>query len=146
LVKNRAAEKDGITRAPLIRVLRSWPLGSCAPDSRPPPPLCLKVERQGGSGISLSAVDLGALISAVEEVHPRFRTPPFRLKVERRGGSGIRCAPLIRARKSLSSKFSRRLPQAHFASDTYGKWVFNPLFCILTPLQEISLTSSSSSV
>jgi hypothetical protein len=38
LVKPRAAEKDGIVRAPLIRALRSRPLGSCAPDSGPPPP------------------------------------------------------------------------------------------------------------
>jgi hypothetical protein len=38
LVKHRAAEKGEIARAPLIRALRSRPLGSCAPDSGPPPP------------------------------------------------------------------------------------------------------------
>jgi hypothetical protein len=38
LVKHRAAEKDGIERASLIRALRSRSLGSCAPDSGPPPP------------------------------------------------------------------------------------------------------------
>jgi hypothetical protein len=37
LVKHRAAEEDGIMRAPLIRALRSRLLGSCAPDSGPPP-------------------------------------------------------------------------------------------------------------
>jgi hypothetical protein len=37
LVKNRAAEKDGIARASLIWVLRSRPLGSCVLDSGPPP-------------------------------------------------------------------------------------------------------------
>jgi hypothetical protein len=44
----------------------------------PDPPLRLKVERRGGgSGMAFSAVDLGALIWAVGEVRPRFRTPPF---------------------------------------------------------------------
>jgi hypothetical protein len=49
LVKHRAAEKDGIARAPLIRALRSRPLGSCAPDSGPPPPPpSLKGRKAGG--------------------------------------------------------------------------------------------------
>jgi hypothetical protein len=95
-----------VMQAPSIRALRSQPLESCESDSGPPP-LRLKVERQGGSRIDFIAVDPGALIWAVEEVRPGFRTPPPprpRLKVERRGGggggSGITPAPLIRAPRS----------------------------------------------
>jgi hypothetical protein len=35
--KHRAAKNDGITRASLIRALRSRPSKSCLPDSGPPP-------------------------------------------------------------------------------------------------------------
>jgi hypothetical protein len=41
-----------------------------------PPPPPLKAEWQGGSGIHLSVVDQGELISTVRELHVRFRTPP----------------------------------------------------------------------
>jgi hypothetical protein len=37
MTKHRAAENDGIARAPLIRALRSRPSESCSPDSGPPP-------------------------------------------------------------------------------------------------------------
>jgi hypothetical protein len=60
------------------------------------------------------AVDLGALIWAVGEVRPRFRTPPPpRLKVERQGGSGIQYAPLIWERKSGLPELTRDLSWAH---------------------------------
>jgi hypothetical protein len=39
-----------------------------------PPPL--KAKWQGGSGIHLSIVDHGELISTVRELHLRFRSPP----------------------------------------------------------------------
>jgi hypothetical protein len=52
LVKHRAAEEDGITRASLIRALGSRPLGSCASDSGPPPPW-LKGRKAGGVRNSL---------------------------------------------------------------------------------------------
>jgi hypothetical protein len=97
MAKHRSAGKIVAARAPLIRALRSWPseAASTIPD---PPPLSLKGERRGGSGMTFSAVDPGALIWAVGEMRPRFRTPPLSLKVGRQGGSGIHCAPLIRAR------------------------------------------------
>jgi hypothetical protein len=41
---------------------------------RMPPPL--KVEWQEGSGIHLSTIDQGELISTIRELHVRFRTPP----------------------------------------------------------------------
>jgi hypothetical protein len=44
--------------------------------SRPPPPPPLKAEWQGGSGIHLSVVDPGELISTIRELHVQFRTPP----------------------------------------------------------------------
>jgi hypothetical protein len=98
MAKHRAAEKIVAARAPLIRALRSWP--SEAASTIPDPPLSLKGERRGGGGVrnDLFAVDPGALIWAVGEMRPRFRTPPLCLKVGRQGGSGICCAPLIRAR------------------------------------------------
>jgi hypothetical protein len=65
-VKLGAAKEDGIMRASLIWALGSQPLGSCASDSGPPPGL--KVERQGGSGISLSVVDPGTPIKTVEDM------------------------------------------------------------------------------
>jgi hypothetical protein len=37
MTKNRAAENDGIARAPLIQALRSRSSESCSPDSGPPP-------------------------------------------------------------------------------------------------------------
>jgi hypothetical protein len=40
----------------------------------PPPPL--KAEWQGGSGIQLSTVDQGEIISTVRELRVQFRTPP----------------------------------------------------------------------
>jgi hypothetical protein len=49
-VKGRVAERDEAVHEPLIRASRSWPSESCVRDSGPPP-LCLKVERRGGSGI-----------------------------------------------------------------------------------------------
>jgi hypothetical protein len=48
LAKHRAAEKDGIARAPLIWALRSRSSKSCAPDSGPPPPPPLKGRKVGG--------------------------------------------------------------------------------------------------
>jgi hypothetical protein len=107
LIKRRKTEDVRIACAPLIRALKSQPLERCVLDSGPPPPPPrLKVERRGGSGITLRVIDLGASIAAVEEVRPRFRTPPppplLCLKVERRGGSGILCASLIRAREFLA--------------------------------------------
>jgi hypothetical protein len=39
------------------------------------PPFHLKVERRGGSGMVFITINLGTLIRAVGEVHPRFRTP-----------------------------------------------------------------------
>jgi hypothetical protein len=47
LVKHRAAERSGTTRAPLIWALRSWPSGSCTWDLGPPPPP-LKGRKAGG--------------------------------------------------------------------------------------------------
>jgi hypothetical protein len=89
--KHRAAENDGIARAPLIRALRSRPSESCIRDSGPPPPpLRLKVERQGGSGIAFIAVDPGALIWTVGEVRPRFRTPPPPPPLKGRKAGGVR--------------------------------------------------------
>jgi hypothetical protein len=44
--KHRAAEKDGIVQAPLIRALRSRPSESCVPIPDPPPPL--KGRKAGG--------------------------------------------------------------------------------------------------
>jgi hypothetical protein len=117
--KHRAAEKDGSAQAPLIRARRSRPSESCIRDSGPPPPLRLKVERQGGSGIAFIVVDPGALIWTVGEVRPRFRTPPPPppgLKVERQGGSGIPYGPLIWARESLPLGLARDLPWAHYHS------------------------------
>jgi hypothetical protein len=75
LIKHRKTEDVRIACAPLIRALKSRPLERCVLDSRPPPPH-LKVERRGGSGITLRAIDPGASIVAVEEMRPRFRTPP----------------------------------------------------------------------
>jgi hypothetical protein len=49
------------------------------PDPPPPPPQ-LTAEWQGGSGIHLSTVDQGELISTVRELHVRFRTPPLTAK------------------------------------------------------------------
>jgi hypothetical protein len=116
MAKHRSAGKIVAARAPLIWALRSGPLevASTIPD---PPPPTLKVERRGGSGITFSPVDPGALIWAVGEMRPRFRTPPLSLKVERQGGSGIHCVPLIRARGSISSDPAHRLPRAHVARD-----------------------------
>jgi hypothetical protein len=63
LVKHRVTEKGGAERAPLIQAPRSWPSESCIWDSGPPPPpLRLKVERRGGSGMVFIAVDPCALI------------------------------------------------------------------------------------
>jgi hypothetical protein len=109
-VKGRVAEKDETAHEPLIRAPRSWPSENCIRDSGPPP-LRLKVERRGGSGIAFIAVDPGAQIWIVGEVRPRFRTPPPppRLKVERQGGSGIQRASLIRARESQPFKLDFRL-------------------------------------
>jgi hypothetical protein len=97
MAKHRSAEKIVAARAPLIRALRSWPSEAALmiPD---PPPWLKRRKAGGGSGMILFAVDPGALIWAVGEMRPRFRTPPLCLKVGRQGGSGIRCAPLIRAR------------------------------------------------
>jgi hypothetical protein len=83
-VKHRSAGKTVATRAPLIRALRSGPLEATLTILDPPPQL--KGRKAGGSGITFSAVDPGALIWAVGEMCPRFRTPPLSLKVERQGG------------------------------------------------------------
>jgi hypothetical protein len=48
LAKHRAAEKDGIVQAPLIRARRSRPSESCVRDSGPPPPPPLKGRKAGG--------------------------------------------------------------------------------------------------
>jgi hypothetical protein len=68
MTKPREAENDGIARALLIWALRSRSSESYSPDSGPPPPLCLKVERKGGSGIAFISIDLGTLIWTVEEM------------------------------------------------------------------------------
>jgi hypothetical protein len=47
LAKHRAAEKEGIVQATLIRARRSQPLKSCIRDSGPPPPP-LKGRKAGG--------------------------------------------------------------------------------------------------
>jgi hypothetical protein len=60
------------------------------PDSGPPPPLRLKVERQGGSGITFIAIDPGTLIRTVEEMRPRFRTPPPPPPLKGRKAGGVR--------------------------------------------------------
>jgi hypothetical protein len=60
-VKHKAVERSRTARVPLIWVLQSWPSGSCTWDPRPPP-LRLKVERQGGSELLFIVVDSGVLI------------------------------------------------------------------------------------
>jgi hypothetical protein len=61
LANHRAVEKGRLVQAPLIWVRRSRPSKRCILDSGPPP-LRLKVERWGGSGMVLIAIDLGGLI------------------------------------------------------------------------------------
>jgi hypothetical protein len=56
-----------------------------------PPPL--KAEWKGGSGIHLSTVDQGELISTIQEFHVRFQIPPPPLKVEQQGGSRMKPQP-----------------------------------------------------
>jgi hypothetical protein len=118
-LKHRAAEDD-VGRASVVDLgakissigklrVRFWT-----------PPLRLKVERQGGSGIAFIVVDPGTLIETFEEVRPRFRTPPPPpappgLTVERQGGSGITPAPLIRAPRSMPSRLDFRLTIGAFA-------------------------------
>jgi hypothetical protein len=69
LDKHEVAENDEDVQAPLIRALKSWPskVASAIPDT---PPLCLKVERRGGSRMVFIAIDPGALIWAAGEVRP----------------------------------------------------------------------------
>jgi hypothetical protein len=45
LAKHRAAKKDGVAGAPLIRALRYWPSESCIHDFGPPR---LKGRKEGG--------------------------------------------------------------------------------------------------
>ena len=61
LSKHRAVEKDRIVQASLIWAPRSWPPESFTWELGPPP-LRLKVERQGGSDLIFTAVDPGAYI------------------------------------------------------------------------------------
>jgi hypothetical protein len=49
--------------------------GHTIPDPPPPPPPPLKAEWQGRSGIHLSTIDQGELISTLQELHVQFRTP-----------------------------------------------------------------------
>jgi hypothetical protein len=126
LAKHRAAEKGGVVQASLIRARRSRP--SKAAPTIPDPPLRLKVERRGGSGITFIVVDPGALIWPLERCTPDSGPPPLRLKVERQGGSGIQHASLIRARKSSSFELACRLPRAQFGSELRISGFLTPSF------------------
>jgi hypothetical protein len=64
--------------APLIWAPKSQPQEAALMIPDPPPPLKgRKAGGGGGSGMAFSTVDPGALIWAVGEVRPQFRTPPF---------------------------------------------------------------------
>jgi hypothetical protein len=67
--EHRSAGKTVAARASLIRALRSW--SSEAASTIPDPPPQLKGRKAGGgSGMTFSAVDPGALIWAVGEMRP----------------------------------------------------------------------------
>jgi hypothetical protein len=74
-LKHRAAEDDVGRASAVDSGAKISSVGKLRVRFRTPP-LRLKVERRGGSGMAFIAVDPGALIRAVEEVRPGFRTPP----------------------------------------------------------------------
>jgi hypothetical protein len=84
LANHRAAEKGRVVQAPLIWVRQSRPSERCILDFGPPP-LRLKVERQGGSGIQYTSLIWTRKFGPLELAHcllqahyrPQLRTNGF---------------------------------------------------------------------
>jgi hypothetical protein len=93
--------------------------------------------------MAFSAVDPGALIWAVGEVRPRFRTPPLRLKVERQGGvRNLLCAADLGA-QIWTARSCLLFTTGALSLETLDKWVLPLHLHYIPPIQEISLTFGS---
>jgi hypothetical protein len=104
------------------------------------PPLRLKVERQGGSDLIFTAVDPGARIWAVGELHPRTRTPPPSLKGRKARGVRLLLCTVDLGAQIRTARSCLLLTLGASSPETLDKWVLTHSLISKPPKREISLT------